>query len=233
VDEEGKIVAETPPTTEAKCPKCGADMEVKRSKAGFFLACSTYPDCKGALEIAEVVDNVAIAAEPMPETDEVCEKCGAPMSVRRGKRGPFLACTKYPKCKNARDIGEIVDGKAVAAAKIDTGGAVCEKCGAEMVVKNGRRGPFLACSAYPKCKNAKPLPEGTEVPEAEQGATKAAAKPKAAKAEPIITEEKCPNCNKPLALRDGRFGPFLGCTGYPKCKTIVKASPDVIAKYKK
>jgi len=36
----------------------------------------------------------------------------------------------------------------------------CEECGATMLIRQGRSGPFLGCSKYPKCKNAKPLPEG-------------------------------------------------------------------------
>ncbi|HSW58446.1 MAG TPA: type I DNA topoisomerase [Dehalococcoidales bacterium] len=34
-----------------------------------------------------------------------------------------------------------------------------------------------------------------------------------------ITDEKCPNCGKPMAVKSGRFGKFLACTGYPDCKT--------------
>jgi DNA topoisomerase-1 len=32
----------------------------------------------------------------------------------------------------------------------------------------------------------------------------------------------CPDCGKPLAKRRGRFGPFIGCTGYPDCKYVKK-----------
>jgi len=48
------------------------------------------------------------------------------------------------------------DGKPVELPKVE--GEVCEKCGKPMDVKMGRRGPFLACTGYPKCKNARPLP---------------------------------------------------------------------------
>ncbi len=33
-----------------------------------------------------------------------------------------------------------------------------------------------------------------------------------------ITDEVCPECGKPLAIKTGRFGKFLACTGYPDCK---------------
>ncbi len=42
--------------------------------------------------------------------------------------------------------------------------------------------------------------------------------------QPVITEHLCPNCGAPLALRDGRFGKFLGCSKFPECKTILKVT---------
>ncbi len=46
---------------------------------------------------------------------------------------------------------------------------------------------------------------------------------------PEGTERECPNCGKPMAVKRGRFGPFLGCTGYPECKTIIKVERAKIA----
>ncbi|PYS06326.1 MAG: type I DNA topoisomerase [Acidobacteria bacterium] len=99
---------------------------------------------------------------------------------------------------------------------------VCEKCGSPMVKKWGQFGSFLACSAYPECKNTKEL--ALEEPPKE-------GQP-AADADP----EPCENCGRPMALKRGRFGQFLACTGYPECKTTRKIAqagrapkkPDVI-----
>src|SRR5499427_6570283 len=98
---------------------------------------------------------------------------------------------------------------------------VCEKCGSPMVKKWGQFGSFLACSAYPECKNTKELPS-EETPKEGEGAAE----------EP----EPCENCGKPMTLKRGRFGQFLACTGYPECKTTRKIAqgaqapkkPDVI-----
>lgn len=79
---------------------------------------------------------------------------------------------------------------------------VCDKCGSPMVIKAGKFGVFLACSAYPDCENTREL----EAPEAGS--------------EDI--EEMCENCGKPMAVKRGRFGQFLACTGYPGCKTTRK-----------
>ncbi|MFH1546321.1 MAG: type I DNA topoisomerase [Patescibacteria group bacterium] len=85
---------------------------------------------------------------------------------------------------------------------------VCEKCGKPMVVKLGRFGKFLSCSGYPDCKNAKPLDKKQEEAETELNAK--------------IAGQKCPECGKPLTVKRGRFGMFVGCSGYPDCKFIEK-----------
>ncbi|HPJ97106.1 MAG TPA: topoisomerase DNA-binding C4 zinc finger domain-containing protein, partial [Syntrophales bacterium] len=45
---------------------------------------------------------------------------------------------------------------------------------------------------------------------------------KKAEATEIATDVVCPNCSRAMIIRSGRFGKFLGCSGYPECKTIVK-----------
>jgi DNA topoisomerase-1 len=82
----------------------------------------------------------------------------------------------------------------------------CDKCGAMMVIKWGRNGEFLACPQYPECKNTKNF-KRSETGEIE-----------------IVAEEEvdetCEQCGRPMLLRWGKFGKFLGCSGYPECKNI-------------
>src|SRR2546429_205750 len=85
---------------------------------------------------------------------------------------------------------------------------VCEKCGSPMVIKWGQFGRFMACPAYPECKNTKEIVTDEAPKEGEAPAD----------AEP----ERCENCGKPMTLKRGRFGQFLACTGYPECKTTKK-----------
>jgi DNA topoisomerase-1 len=73
-----------------------------------------------------------------------------------------------------------------------------------MVIKAGKFGLFLACSAYPACENTR------ELEKPEPGADGEA------------IEEACENCGKPMVVKRGRFGQFLACTGYPECKTTRK-----------
>ena len=83
----------------------------------------------------------------------------------------------------------------------------CDKCGLPMVIKLGRFGKFLSCSNYPTCKNAKPLSSDNKPVELTD-------------AEKALEGKKCDKCGKPMAIKRGRFGSFLGCSGYPECKNI-------------
>ncbi len=78
----------------------------------------------------------------------------------------------------------------------------CDKCGSKMIIKVGRFGMFLACSAYPECQNTREL-ETAESTTDEQ-------------------DETCENCGRPMVVKRGRFGQFLACSGYPECKTTRK-----------
>ncbi len=86
---------------------------------------------------------------------------------------------------------------------------LCEKCGANMVIKSGRFGKFLACPNYPTCKNTRPLTE---------------------KKPPELSEEKCELCGKPMAVKQGRYGKFLACTGYPECKNTKQITKESAGK---
>jgi DNA topoisomerase-1 len=82
----------------------------------------------------------------------------------------------------------------------------CERCGSAMVIKWGRRGEFIACKNYPECRNTKNFTR------AEDGSIQLA------KEETI--DRTCPRCSKPMQIRFGRFGKFVGCTGYPECREV-------------
>ncbi len=107
-----------------------------------------------------------------------------------------------------------------------------------MLLRNSKRGPFLGCSTFPKCRSTKMAKklEGDNLKQVEallpllkEGSEKAremAAKitgeiPASAgngKTGPITTDIDCDECGKPMVIRSGRRGKFLGCSGYPKCK---------------
>ena len=137
------------------------------------------------------------------ETDVKCPNCGNNMNIRLGRNGEFLACSSYPECKTTSDFTRDEKGNIVPVEAAPDPGVDCDKCGSPMTVKNGRYGPFLACSAYPKCKNIMALDEeGNPVK----------------KAEPEALGEKCPKCGGELVIKPTRAGGrFISCSNYPKC----------------
>jgi DNA topoisomerase-1 len=86
---------------------------------------------------------------------------------------------------------------------------LCEKCGSPMVVKWGKHGSFLACSAYPDCTYTRELT--VDLPDVD--------KVDIAEMQEQEPQETCENCGRPMVLKRGRFGQFLACSGYPDCKT--------------
>lgn len=133
------------------------------------------------------------------KTDEVCDKCGAPMVNKVGRFGRFMACSAYPNCKNTKPLpGE----EAPAGTSTEPTNEVCEKCGEPMVRKVGRFGPFLSCSAYPKCKTIKSIE--------------------------IKLNLKCPKCKEGEVIqrKTKRGKIFYGCNSYPKCDFALWDRPN-------
>jgi DNA topoisomerase-1 len=145
--------------TDIVCDRCGSPMVIRWGRHGEFLSCSTYPECKNIKEF-EKDENGKITVKEAPTTTEVCEKCGKPMAIRRGRYGQFLACTGYPDCKNTRAIHD--EGEQ----KVMEGVPPCPQCGGKMLAKRARAGQrFIACENYPKCKEAQPFPIGVNCPD--------------------------------------------------------------------
>ena len=141
------------------CEKCGSEMVFKDTKVGPVIACPKYPECKNIKNIQRFEDGTFKVLEANTELDIPCPTCGQKLVLKNGRNGIFAACSAYPKCRftssvKMNDEGhyELVQGKQETQTD-----EVCEKCGKPMVVKRGPRGPFLACSGYPECKNSKPL----------------------------------------------------------------------------
>ena len=80
-------------------------MSIRSGKQGKFLGCNNYPDCKGTKPISAAIE----AGWTPPEaekTGEECPECGKPLVIRSGRRGKFVACTGYPKCRYTTDYVE-------------------------------------------------------------------------------------------------------------------------------
>lgn len=151
-----------------------------------------------------------------PPTNLPCEKCGRMMEIKWGRNGKFLACPGYkedPPCKNTQNFEKLPDGTIKIVPKQElTTDQVCDKCGSPMVVKTGRFGKFIACSAYPTCKTTKPLALGVKCPQ--------------------------PGCGGDLVQKRTRKGrSFYACSRYPQCefalwdRPVNKACPTCSAPF--
>lgn len=202
------------------CPLCGADMVIRLSKRGRFMACSGFPKCRYTQALDEEGEPTSVE-----KLDEKCPECGEPLVVRTGRRGRFAGCSAYPQCRYTRNIegeapaaGDAPERATPPAARkaAEPTGESCPQCGKPLVAREGKRGPFVGCTGYPRCRFTRNIEPGESAP-AEPGATPptGAAPPRKA---PEPTGESCPKCGKPLVAREGKRGPFIGCTGYPKCR---------------
>jgi DNA topoisomerase-1 len=217
-------------TTEV-CDKCGAPLVMKWGKFGSFYSCSNFSKAKP----------VTIAAGPWKKSAKTVLKklkdFSYPLTVKAvtGDVTDWAFDVKDEKAlvaaiEEAFPTGKkvIVEGfscdftKENFAAKPDLNDPAsadaeqeeefCDNCGRVMVLKNGPWGPFMSCPGYnddPPCKTIRKLTQ------------KVQQKP------PVVLEEKCPKCGKPLLQREGQYGEFIACSGFPKCKYIKQNLLDV------
>jgi DNA topoisomerase-1 len=186
--------------TDEVCDKCGSPMVMKWGRYGKFLACSGYPECKNTRQIAggEGTDTPEVHEDVQKE---VCPKDGQPMVLRKGRFGPFLACSNYPECKSTKRLvrGEGGVLQVEQLAPIDE---KCPDCASDLMWRRGRFGAFIACSNYPTCKYIK-------------------------KKESREIGLLCPDCGQGAVVeRKGRWGRFFyGCKRYPECKFTAYHKP--------
>ena len=104
-DKEGKMLEEE--QTEYKCPECGKPMVHKNGRFGPFLGCSGYPDCKTTLKL-DKQGNVLPPKPPAEPTGIKCHNCKeGRLLIRQSKKGPFLGCDRFPKCRTIISIKQL------------------------------------------------------------------------------------------------------------------------------
>ncbi len=146
-------------------------------------------------------------------TDDKCELCGSPLLLKWGKFGTFFSCSAYnKKDKNSctftkENLAGKPDMNTPEAQEAEAGEEYCDNCGRVMVLRRGLFGPFMSCPGFnedPPCKTIRKLSQK------QQQKLNA----------PVPTGEDCPLCGKELVLRQGSYGEFVSCSGYPKCKYV-------------
>jgi DNA topoisomerase-1 len=145
--------AETQPAPdEYRCATCESPTVYRFGRSGRFLSCSRYPDCTWA----SPVDRDG-KPRPIEETNVACPRCSGPMIKRSGRFGSFLGCARYGDEENPCDGILNLDKKtgqvtAPSRPPLRVEELQCGKCGEPMNLRTGLRGPWLGCSAFPKCR---------------------------------------------------------------------------------
>ncbi len=155
------------------------------------------------IERIEEKDKTTKRSEVTTEaTDEKCPKCGQPLLIKLGRYGRFKACSGYPECNHTEDLNKKEGEESTAEPEVSPD-RTCSKCGGPMLIKTGRFGKYLACAAYPDCKNIEPLEK------------------------PKDTGILCVECGKAnyLEKKSRRGKIFYSCARYPDCKNALWNKP--------
>ena len=122
------------------CKACGGEMVIRFGRAGKFLACRNYPECRNTSNFRETAEG---KVELLPDEDAgiQCDKCGKPMVVRNWKGARYIACSGYPGCRNSLPFPI---------------GVKCPEClQGDIVERTSRMGKlFYSCSRFPECRFA-------------------------------------------------------------------------------
>ncbi len=138
-ESKGKIKPKDIPT-DAICEKCNSPMVIRWGRHGRFLACSAFPKCKNTKPLENDQSNAKQTIDNNNQINEICEKCGAPMVVKSGRYGKFIACSQYPKCTNTKPLST---------------GIKCPLDDGEIIERQSKKGRvFWSCSNFPECKFA-------------------------------------------------------------------------------
>jgi DNA topoisomerase-1 len=210
--------------TKEICDKCGSPLLLKWGKFGSFYSCSNFSRLKPM-----TVGSGAWKKDAKAVVKKITKALKFPMTVK-ARSGHVVEFSQ--EVTDAKEMAAAIElaqgaGKKVTVEQVSCGftkenyaakpdlnapGAdevpeeeFCDNCGRVMVLKNGQWGPFMSCPGYnedPPCKTIRKLTQ------------KVQQKP------PVVLDEMCPKCGKPLLQRDGQYGEFIACSGYPKCKYV-------------
>lgn len=123
--------------TDIACEKCGRTMVIKSGRYGKFAACPGYPECKNTKPLSP--DGSAVDPSKLEKTDVKCDLCGSDMIMKTGRYGNFLACSKYPECKNTKQLHKET-------------GVLCPVCNGKILIKRSKISVFYSCENYNTCK---------------------------------------------------------------------------------
>ena len=178
------------------CDECGSPMVVKFKGRSAFLGCGSYPNCRGTKPLPA---GLYVEPPPKPPPEQAglhCPDCGKPMVIRKGKRGPFVACSGYPKCRKTMPMDrlEALRSSEAPAPATPAGDSAVLTPAATAADAKAPAGDASGAARISRTRNGKLVVESLD------GAV------------------GCPECGSRMQVRVGRWGPFMACPAYPRCK---------------
>jgi DNA topoisomerase-1 len=217
--------------TNETCDKCGSPLILKWGKFGSFYSCSNFtrlkpitvaagPWKKDAKAVVKKITKtlsfpmtVKATVEDVTEfSQDVTDAKAMVTAVEQAQRAGKKITVEQVSCDFTKENFAAKPDLSAPGADEAPEDEACDNCGRTMVLKNGPWGPFMSCPGYsddPPCRTIRKLTQ------------KVQQKP------PVQLDEACPKCGKPLLKRDGQYGEFIACSGYPKCKYVKQELLDV------
>jgi DNA topoisomerase-1 len=119
IDSEGNPME--PELTDILCPEDGQPMIRRTGRFGPFLASSNYPEVQYIIKLDPKKGHVVLPKVPPMETDVLCPKCGedteANLYLRDSKRGLWMSCSRFPKCRGRVGFNKLEDDKQAELEK--------------------------------------------------------------------------------------------------------------------
>jgi DNA topoisomerase-1 len=222
-EDEGGMKPNHIVVTNIECPTCARAMGIRTASTGVFLGCSGYAlppkeRCKTTINLASEEGIVNVLEEDV-ETAELrdkkrCPICETAMDAYLIDESRKLhVCGNNPNCE-----GYVVEQGEFKPKGYDGPIVECDKCGSDMVLKNGRFGKYMGCTSE-SCKNTRKILRNGDV-----------APPKE---DPIhFPELLCQNSDAYFVLRDGASGLFMAASNFPKSRETRAPLVEEFKKYK-
>ncbi|MDK9774542.1 type I DNA topoisomerase [Vibrio sp. B181a] len=195
--------------TDIECPTCSRPMGIRTASTGVFLGCSGYAlppkeRCKTTINLGDedgiinvLEEDVETAALRAKKRCPICETAMDAYLIDDKRK--MHVCGNNPNCE-----GYIVEHGEFKVKGYDGPVVECDKCGSDMVLKNGRFGKYMDCTSE-TCKNTRKILKNGEV-----------APPKE---DPVhFPELPCENSDAYFVLRDGASGLFMAASNFPKSR---------------
>ncbi|HIF6197053.1 TPA: type I DNA topoisomerase [Vibrio parahaemolyticus] len=195
--------------TDIECPTCGRPMGIRTASTGVFLGCSGYAlppkeRCKTTINLGDeegiinvLEEDVETAALRAKKRCPICETAMDAYLIDDKRK--MHVCGNNPNCE-----GYVVEYGEFKVKGYDGPVVECDKCGSDMMLKNGRFGKYMDCTSE-TCKNTRKILKNGEV-----------APPKE---DPVhFPELPCENSDAYFVLRDGASGLFMAASNFPKSR---------------